>query len=108
MTISELKWQDFNHEIPEGTRIKVTDRNDQIYVAKNGEWGLEITWTKCDERMPPDKPGNPIIIKLQNGNIVKMSARWFLNVVVNRADVDVIEWAPFTPEAWVELNKNIS
>lgn len=55
MTIPELKWQDFPHEIPaEGTRVRVTDRDNQIYVVKNGQWELEIVWTKCSERMPPD------------------------------------------------------
>ena len=69
---------------------------------------MTIPWTKCSERMPPDKPGNPIIVKFQNGKLVKMSARWFLNVVVNRINIDVVEWAPYTPEAWAKLNKNIS
>ena len=55
--------------------------------------------------MPPDKPGNPIIVKFQNGKLVKMSARWFLNVVVNGTNIDVVEWAPYTPEAWAELNR---
>ena len=49
-----------------------------------------ITWTKCSERMPPDKPGNPIIVKFQNGKLVKMSARWFLNVVVNGTNIDLV------------------
>lgn len=43
MTVPEPKWEDFlNHKIPDGTRIKVTDRNNQIYVARNGQWELEI------------------------------------------------------------------
>ena len=66
---------------------------------------MTILWTKCSERMPPDKPGNPIIVKFQNGKLVKMSARWFLNVVVNGTNIDVVEWAPYTPEAWAELNR---
>ena len=69
---------------------------------------MKIPWTKCSERMPPDKPGNPIIVKFQNGKLVKMSARWFLNVVVNKPNIDVVEWAPFTPETWAELNKDNS
>ena len=55
--------------------------------------------------MPQDKPVNPIIVRLQDGIILRMSARWFLNVVVNRINIDVVEWAPYTPEAWKELNK---
>ena len=69
---------------------------------------MTITWTKCSERMPPDKPGNPIIIRLRNGGVVRRSARWFLNAVVNRTDIDVVEGAPFTPETWAELNKDNS
>ena len=69
---------------------------------------MTITWTKCSERMPQDKPVNPIIVRLQDGIILRMSARWFLNVVVNRINIDVVEWAPYTPEAWAKLNKNIS
>jgi len=66
---------------------------------------MNIEWTLCSERMPPDKPGNPIIVKFQNGKLVKMSARWFLNAVVNRTNIDVVEWTPYTPEKWKELNK---
>ena len=69
---------------------------------------MTIPWTKCIERMPQDKPVNPIIVRLQDGIILRMSARWFLNVVVNRINIDVVEWAPYTPEAWAKLNKNIS
>ena len=70
---------------------------------------MTITWTKCSERMPPDKPGNPIIIRLRNGGVVRRSARWFLNVVVvDITNIDVVEWAPFTPETWAELNKDNS
>jgi hypothetical protein len=38
-------------------------------------------------------------VRLQDGIILRMSARWFLNVVVNRINIDVVEWAPYTPEA---------
>lgn len=64
-----------------------------------------ITWTKCSERMPPDKPGNPVIAKPGDGSVEKVSSRWLLNVLLPKLGKDKLEWTEFTPEKWKDLNK---
>lgn len=65
----------------------------------------QIQWTKCSERMPPDKPGNPIIFKTQSGKLRLCSSRWFVNVVVKKVDIDKLEWTPYNEQTWKELNR---
>lgn len=65
----------------------------------------QITWTKCRERMPPDKPGNLIMFKTQSGILGQCSSRWFISVVARQVDTAKLEWTHYTPEAWGELNK---
>jgi len=65
-----------------------------------------IEWTLCSERMPPDKPGHPVIVKLENGSIEKVSSRWLINVLVPNLGKDKLQWTEFTKEKWEFLNGN--
>jgi len=65
---------------------------------------MTVTWTKCSERMPPRSTSRVLYRNLHTKDVfiaeaiqshVFMCARDF-------------EWATYTPEAWVELNKNNS
>ena len=65
---------------------------------------MKITWTKCSECMPPDdtviaKVGYDDTLFHVSGILVKQEYnRW-----KNFSDIPVF-WAPYTPEAWAELN----
>ena len=107
MTIPELKWQDFPHEIPEGTRIRVTDRTNQIYVSKNGRWELEITWTKCSDRLPPRTDKEKVILRGHpDKNLMYMTSDDCNLLLPNYSKLrEYCEWKPYTEEAWELLNR---
>ena len=78
--------------------------------AMQGIYCEAITWTKCSERMPPDD-GEPIIIEFysilsQMVYIVIFDATlkyaYFRSL---KRRLNSVNWAPYTPEAWAELNK---
>lgn len=98
---TKFKWQDFPHEIPEGTRVRVTDRDNQIYVVKNGQWELEIAWTKCSEQMPPGDI--EVIIDIDGILFHAYSIGPCTRRNINR-HIAIAKWTPYTPEAWNSLN----
>ena len=67
-----------------------------------------ITWTKCSERMPPEDQ-KTIFRRIDKDrflftkNVVDPHSLFFYVRKIN-----LLEWTPYTPEAWEELNKNIS
>ena len=69
----------------------------------------QIHWTKCSERMP--QAGGTVIVRDTVLGIHKIISSSFLNEICEACDVRLIyikgcmEWTPYTPEAWKELNK---
>jgi len=65
---------------------------------------MTIAWTKCSERMPPNNHDNIIIrssiedVRIRYASTIHLSERKGMNY-------DDHEWTPYTPYAWVELNK---
>ena len=70
---------------------------------------MKTTWTKCSERMP--QAGGTVIVRdmVLGTNTIILSS--FLNEICEFSDIRLIyikgcmEWAPYTPEAWAELNR---
>ena len=65
---------------------------------------MTITWTKCSERMPPDDDREIFIRKIDSVEIQQTPANeiWY---EIDSQEEDQWEWAPYTPEAWKEVNK---
>lgn len=61
---------------------------------------MTIPWTKCSERMPPDEIGTVIMRNI--GGCLLFKA---LHPRLPKDLSDRLEWTPYTPEAWKELNK---
>ena len=67
---------------------------------------MKITWTKCSERMPPDEEK---LILLRNVHEKKYVSKLYgFRLKSIKFIREKFEWAPYTPEAWAKLNKNIS
>jgi len=71
------------------------------------ETQMKITWTNCADAMPPDDA--KIIINV-NGNYdintgynMRYNMRYLI-CVQGWAFMRYIEWTPYTPEKWKELN----
>lgn len=86
-----------------GQLARVTDRDNQIYLATEDRWVLQITWTNCTEQMPPST--GEIIIKSDSeqrvAEFIKLDTE---NCVFFHSDV-TWQWTPYTPEKWEALNK---
>lgn len=80
------------------TRIRVSDRNNQVYCYKDGKWIPEITWTNCADKMPPD---GWVIIEDSWGMERTNTLKSDYGICV---DLDA-KWTEFTKEKWEELNK---
>lgn len=70
---------------------------------------MEISWTKCSDRMPVEDV-NALIICRSNGKRIWDTNGYALNTVFHQnPDWDLkkhfIEWIPYSEEAWKELNK---
>ena len=73
-----------------------------------------ITWTKCSERMPAIK--DVVIVKSENSTEIFQYSGLRLRVYFSSFTdtwckvkaLSNTSWAPYTPEAWAKLNKNIS
>lgn len=65
-----------------------------------------ITWTKCSERMPPDDDSFNCISECTMHNPIQIISAGKLHLLrqFGRLPSWAI-WAPYTPEAWEELNK---
>lgn len=65
------------------------------------ETQMKITWTNCDDAMPPDTNEHFIIRLLAFPKVIQ-------SIDGNQAqDLNRYswEWTPYTPEKWKELNK---
>lgn len=63
-----------------------------------------ITWTNCADEMPTGLLR--FIVRVNNE--LYDSNKTSLNFMMFFHPEDKYEWTPYTPEAWAELNKNIS
>lgn len=61
---------------------------------------MTITWTKCSERMPPKIPMLIICTWPESMGYKSVQTTEFLWKCINPHAM----WAPYTPEAWAELN----
>ena len=62
---------------------------------------MEITWTNCAEKMPPET--TRVILRRKEFPIATTGLSYFL--VHNTEDLRYWEWTEFTKEKWKELNK---
>lgn len=62
----------------------------------------QITWTKCSERMPPDGLTD---ILLKQGSKFMRTHGVIASVNKSFLVAEDIEWTPYTPEIWEELNR---
>ena len=72
---------------------------------------MTITWTKCSERMPPRTYSEKVILKgYPDKNLMFMTSEDcnLLLPIYEYGLKDCCKWTPYAPEAWAELNKNIS
>ncbi len=60
---------------------------------------MTINWKKCSEQMPPD---DETVIMNDIGGCLIIKA---LNPRLPKETMDKMQWIPYTPEAWKELNK---
>lgn len=106
LIVKELTWDAINIHCPidyTGRRVRVTDRNNQIYVYDGFAWKPEITWTNCADEMPPD--GHPVILKYgDKAPQLRLNGRLPYDeylIVKNR----ICYWTPYTDEKWKEINE---
>jgi len=66
-----------------------------------------ITWTNCADEMPPDDDREILIRKVGCVDSIQTPANE-IYYDINDEELHRWEWAPYTPEAWEELNKNNS
>lgn len=64
---------------------------------------MTIAWTKCSERMPPDGK-TTVMLKHSNGQFTDCYGSHANLILKNNNNADYT-WAPYTPEAWAELNR---
>ena len=62
---------------------------------------MTITWTKCSERMPPDDKNFKIIFREIASGRFEENDGFHMNLTRMKY---LFEWAPYTEEAWAELN----
>ena len=92
-------WYDINPEDVNGWEW--TPYTPEVWAELNRK--MTIPWTKCSERMPPD--GEKLIL-LRNVNERKYISKLYgFRLKSMRFIREKFEWAPYTEEAWAELNK---
>lgn len=71
---------------------------------------MTITWTNCADEMPPSTL-QVIVVNLEG--YYKITKGKNLHDLASYREIEQktmshLEWTPFTPEAWAELNKDNS
>lgn len=65
---------------------------------------MNIEWTKCSEQMPPDDDNDVILHDIGYSYSIATGSdvnKWADCITPKQ----VMEWTPYTEEAWKELNK---
>ena len=66
---------------------------------------MQITWTNCAERMPPDDNTEIIVLSSADGEYHKLTGAFLNGPLQKKYGVRLAEelWTLYTPEKWKEL-----
>ena len=67
-----------------------------------GDYQMQITWTNCAEKMPPDDANYLIIFREVASGLFDKNNGAHMNLARMKY---LYDWTPYTPEKWKELNK---
>ena len=86
---------------PIGSKIRVTDRGNQVFIYTENGYVPEIIWANCADEMPPDDDMTVITKDMATGLLSTCAGH---HLQYWKRDEETA-WTPYTPEKWKELNK---
>jgi len=66
---------------------------------------MQITWNNCAEQMPPEEQKTIFRRTDKDKFMFTKNVVDAHSLIFYTRKVDVLQWTPYTPEKWEELNK---